>query len=114
MLSEQTPSDQSRLVSELADDQDFANLIELFVSELPDRLAAIEHAFQKSDHDEVARLTHQLKAAGPGYGFPSIGEAAASVEDWYRSRGLFAEEELADVREKIDALLDLCSRATHH
>ncbi len=113
MTPERTTSDQPQIVSEFADDADFSDLIQLFVSELPDRVAAIESAFGQGNHEEVTRLTHQLKGSGPGYGFPSIGEAAAVVEDWYRARSMPSHDELVAVREQIDSLIELCRRATH-
>lgn len=113
MVPERTPSEHSRIVSEFAHEPDFADLIELFVSELPERVAAIEDAFKDSNHTEVTRLTHQLKGASPGYGFPTIGRAAADVEDWYRSRDDDAQSEIEGVRSKIDELINLCARAAH-
>jgi histidine phosphotransfer protein HptB len=112
MTPDRSTSDQPKIISEFADDKDFSDLVELFVSELPDRVAAIESAFKACNHEEVTRLTHQLKGAGPGYGFPTIGEAAGVVEAWYRTRSTPAQEELEDVRKQIDDLVDLCRRAT--
>ena len=111
MTPERSTSDQPQIISEFADDAEFSDLIQLFVSELPDRVAAIESAFGQGNHEEVTRLTHQLKGSGPGYGFPMIGKAAGIVEDWYRARSTPSHDELMAVREQIDALVDLCRRA---
>ncbi|MBN4052759.1 Hpt domain-containing protein [Roseiflexus sp. AH-315-K22] len=113
MTPDRPQSDKPKIVSEFADDKEFSDLIELFVSELPDRVAAIESAFEAQNHEEVFRLTHQLKGSGPGYGFPTIGEAAGVVEEWYRERSEPVQAELEDVRKQIDDLVDLCQRATH-
>ena len=113
MTPERSTSDQSLIISDFADDAEFSDLIKLFVSELPDRVAAIESAFGQGNHEEVTRLAHQLKGSGPGYGFPTIGEAASTVEEWYRTRSTPSHDELIAVRKQIDALIDLCRRATH-
>lgn len=113
MAPERLTSDQPQITSEFADDAEFADLIELFVSELPERVTAIENAFSGADHEEVMRLAHQMKGASPGYGFPTIGEAAAEVESWYRARETPAQTELDEVRKQIDDLVNLCRRATH-
>jgi len=111
MTPERSISDQPHIISEFADDAEFCDLIQLFVSELPDRVAAIENAFGQGNHQEVTRLTHQLKGSGPGYGFPTIGEAAGTIEEWYRARSTPTHDELVAVREQIDTLTDLCRRA---
>ena len=113
MTPERSISDEQQIISEFADDAEFSDLVQLFVSELPDRMDAIKSAFGQGNHEEVTRLTHQLKGASPGYGFPTIGEAAGIVEEWYRARSTPSHDELVAVREQIDALIDLCSRATH-
>lgn len=70
---------QEPIVSQL-DDEDLVDLVELFVSELPDRIAALEEALVTDDPDAVARLAHQLKGAAGSYGFPTISDAAKIVE----------------------------------
>lgn len=111
MTPERSISGQPQIISEFADDAEFCDLIQLFVSELPDRVASIENAFTQGNHEEVTRLAHQLKGSGPGYGFPTIGEAAGTIEEWYRARSTPSIDELVAVREQIDNLVDLCRRA---
>src|SRR5437868_13931735 len=66
--------------STLSGDPDLAELVALFVSELPQRLADIRQAAQEQNWQEARRLSHQLRGAGGSYGFPLLTAAAAQVE----------------------------------
>ena len=54
--------------------------VELFVRELPQRLAAMHSALGADNLEQLRTLAHQLKGAAGGYGFPKLGEAAALVD----------------------------------
>lgn len=97
------------LQSLYADDPDMADLVRLFVSELPDRIASVEKAWRERRVEELTRLAHQLKGAGSGYGYPGITQAAAELERELRE--LNAREAVVDVRGELDTLLDVCRRA---
>ncbi|WP_053333676.1 ATP-binding protein [Gemmatimonas phototrophica] len=68
------------LVSELADDPDLAALATGFAEVLPDRVQSIASLVQHGDAEGAARLTHQLKGAAGGYGYPIISELARQLE----------------------------------
>ena len=72
--------DSSFLRSEFADDPDMADIVGLFVRELPQRLEAMHSALISGEIEQVRVLAHQLKGAAGGYGFPKLGEAAALVD----------------------------------
>ena len=91
--------------SELAREPDMAELVELFVQELPSRLAALQRAANAHDWPEVGRLAHQLKGASGSHGFPHLASAAASVEWTSRDRGL--ENEAGDA---LYRLANLCEQ----
>ena len=55
--------------STLSGDPDLAELVALFVSELPQRLADIRQAAQEQNWQEARRLSHQLRGAGGSYGY---------------------------------------------
>lgn len=103
MLTDDNGSDA--LVSELADD-DLLELVEMYVAELPDRIAAIEKAVDTQDLATVATLVHQLKGSAGAYGFPSITDAAKEIQP-----GAMAGEDLEALKPQIRALVDLCRRA---
>lgn len=97
----------NRLVSELADDPDMVELVEMYVSELPERIAAIEQSLADEDLSTLARLAHQMKGAAGGYGFPTITSAALELE-----MSAKAQEELEAVTGHVNAIADLCARAS--
>ena len=74
------------LYSDLSTDPDMLELVEMFVDELPDRVAAIEQPVKQANLADLAKLSHQLKGAGGGYGFSTITEAAAVVEKQAKSQ----------------------------
>lgn len=94
------------LASELAGDPDLADLIELFVSEMPQRLEALEEAAAAADLASLATLAHQLKGSAGGYGYPGITAAAAHLEACARHRS--SREDLVRATED---LRELCRRA---
>ena len=102
-----TNQSQRPLYSDLSTDPDMLELVEMFVSELPDRVAAIEQAVEQASLADLAKLSHQLKGAGGGYGFASITEAAAAVEQQAKS-----QTDISAVQESLNELLSLCHRAT--
>lgn len=100
------------LRSEYADDPEMAELVELFVSELPARLAALESAWKSGDSHTLRRMAHQLKGAGSGYGFPTVSDAAGEVESAIAGdRPEAPEAGLNAVRAKVEALVAMCRRA---
>jgi CheY-like chemotaxis protein/HPt (histidine-containing phosphotransfer) domain-containing protein len=99
-------AEQAPLTSELSGDPEFAELVELFIAGLPERINAVEGAVANLDVDTLSRLAHQLKGSAGSYGFPSITEAARDVE-----AGAKAHVELDRLRDQVDGLLQLCRRA---
>lgn len=100
------------LRSELASDPDMAELIQMFLSELPERLAAFETAVSAGEVDTLKRLAHQLRGAAAGYGYSSIGTAAGAIEDRIRQLGgQPAGSVIERVRGELDAMSVLCRRA---
>ena len=97
----------SHLRSEFADDPDMREIVAFFVTDLTDRVSAIRAAVDTDDRARLRTLTHQLKGAAGGYGFPTIGIAAATVE-----RELLGDEaQVSALHEKVNDLLQLCRAA---
>ncbi|MFQ5410855.1 MAG: Hpt domain-containing protein [Phycisphaerae bacterium] len=94
------------LISELSDDADMVELVEMFVEELPQRVAGLEAAIQQGDLDALSTIAHQLKGAAGGYGFPTITDAARRLEESTK-----AHEELDTLTEEVKAIASLCGRA---
>ncbi len=97
--------DSGHLESAYANDPDMIELVQAFVSELPDKIHAIQDASDRGDIDTLRVLVHQLKGAAGGYGFPSISEASAVLESSVK-----AQQELAAIKGEVDALVELCQR----
>ena len=97
------------IYSDLAqNDPDFAEIVELFVNGLTQRLEAIQDALQADDMDCLRRLTHQLKDSGGGHGYPTLSQNASQLEQQVL-QGATGEitqglEELADLVARIKVL----------
>jgi signal transduction histidine kinase/DNA-binding NarL/FixJ family response regulator len=91
------------LVSEFANDEDMGELVDRFVSALPDRMDSLREALGNDDLEAAARIAHQLKGTAAGYGFAPITESAARLESALHSN--------TDVKECADHLIHLCSSA---
>lgn len=93
------------LYSSLGDDPDLAEIVEMFVEELPRRIEGIVAATQQRNWAEVGRLAHQIKGAGGSHGFDQMTKPAAIVEDLARHGSDDASLESA-----VATLVDICSR----
>jgi len=71
---------ESVLISELLDDPDMLPLVQGFLVVLAERIALIEQHRALGQRAELTSLAHRLKGAAGGYGFPTITEAARTVE----------------------------------
>lgn len=62
------------------DDEDFVELVELYVSEMPERTAELRKLFKLGDIDALKTRAHQIKGSATGYGFPQLTNLAAGLE----------------------------------
>jgi HPt (histidine-containing phosphotransfer) domain-containing protein len=103
-----TPSETEPLYSDLSGDPDLAELVAMFVEEMPERVANLGGALEARDWERLGRFAHRLKGSAGSYGFPAVGRGAARVEDAIRS-GLPEIQ----IKQAVDKLLALCRRARH-
>lgn len=97
--------------SQFADSQEMAEIIELFVSEMPQRIADLRASWERGELEHVKRAVHQLKGASGGYGFPAIGEAAAKLEsDLAAALGSGSGLPIQRLQSHLGDLIRLCSR----
>jgi len=96
----------AHLQSQLADDPEMAELLDLFLSELPKRVDTVTNALRERELQTLRRVAHQMKGSCAGYGFPTIGAAAGSVE-----RTVEQGAPLEQIKGQVDELVDLCQRA---
>jgi HPt (histidine-containing phosphotransfer) domain-containing protein len=101
-----TCTDREPLYSTLAAEPDFAELVCLFVEEMPGRVEGLRSALERRDWEELRRLAHQLKGAGGGYGFEPITLSAARLEAVIR-----CSLPEAIIRQAAEELVQWCNRA---
>ncbi len=88
-------------------DPDERELIEFFLGELPERVRLIHDAMSEEDHERLSRIAHQLKGAAPGFGFQTIGDAAAQLESAIKE--LNGYDSWADrVSAQVSSLVEEC------
>lgn len=91
------------LYSDFGADDELADLVEMFVAEMPQRISALETLAAAHDWDEVGRTAHQLKGSSGSYGFQQLTPAASRVEEAIRGH-----EPEAMVLRAVAELLSLC------
>jgi len=94
------------LYSNLAVDPDLGTLVEMFVDEMPNRIATMLEQMSTSEWDKLRRTAHQIKGAAGSYGFDPITPHAMRLE--YAIRDGEPEER---IHEALDELIDVCRRA---
>jgi histidine phosphotransfer protein HptB len=100
-------NDSSELLySTLADDPDLADIVDLFVQEMPERILRLLDRFRAEDREGLRRVAHQLKGAAGSYGFAPISPAAGELEEQIVHS---APED--QIRRTLDEVIDLCRRA---
>lgn len=104
MADQQT---ENPIFSIYAADEEMAELVEFFVDELPDRIAAFAEALEAGNWETVRTISHQLKGAAPGYGFNSVGEAAGKVE-----RLVIDHASVDHTNEAAQSFIALCGRVS--
>ena len=94
------------IYSRLATDPDLRGIVDLFVEEMPGRVAALLDQLRAADWEGLRRTAHQLKGAAGSYGFDLISPCAGKVESALRDG-----EPEERIRELVAELADLCTRA---
>lgn len=106
------PGSVAPLQSAYAGDPEMAELVGMFVRELPVRLEAFVGAWRAGDREALCRMAHQLRGSGAGYGFPALSRAAADLESALRGLdGSAAGAATEAIQSKVEALLAVCRRA---
>ncbi len=94
--------------STFAADESMAELVEMFVEEIPARIETLLQAFQAEDMELLHRTAHQLKGAFGSYGFDVATEPARRLE-----HSVLNEPANRDaISHQLDHLIGLCHRMT--
>jgi len=99
--------DATPIVSDFSDDPEMTELVDMFVSELPDRIQALERSWRADALEDTRRIAHRLKGASGGYGFATLGDQAAALESALKA----PTPDLTTARAELDRLIEMCSRA---
>lgn len=91
------------LFSTLAEDPDLAEIVEMFVDEMPERIENILNCYQSEDWEGLRRASHQLKGAAGSYGFAPITPCAGILEAAIKQTR--PEDE---IRKAVDELVGMC------
>jgi histidine phosphotransfer protein HptB len=91
--------------SSLAGDPELGEIVDMFVEEMPGRVASLLDHLSRRDWDGLRRSAHQLKGAAGSYGFAEISPCAGKLEGFIREG-----EPEERIREAITELVDLCGR----
>jgi len=83
-----------------------AELVELFVEEMPGRVQNFTTLLERAEWEELRRAAHQLKGAAGSYGFDAISPVAAVLED--KIRAGYPEHEICQA---VEELCDICQHA---
>lgn len=84
---------------------DLADLVEMFVDEMPQRIESLQALANGQDWESLGRAAHQLKGSAGSYGFGQLTPAAAGLESAIRNG-----EPAAATLAALEALLGLCRR----
>lgn len=97
--------------SSFAGDAEMAELVALFVAEMPGRVETLEALWREQALEDLRRAAHQLKGSGGGYGFAPLSEAAGALEATLVGLGQGrADTSTEDLRRTYEALTGLCRR----
>ena len=106
---------ETAIHSTFADDPEMRELIGLFITEMPGKVAELRRVVAAGDLAKLRKVAPILRGTSGGYGFPSLGSTAGRIEDLLTSQSnesSKAADALDRVKADVDRLIDLCSRVS--
>jgi signal transduction histidine kinase/CheY-like chemotaxis protein/HPt (histidine-containing phosphotransfer) domain-containing protein len=97
--AEPTPAKPSQVMLDLAEDPEFQALLRQFESELPDKMRHIRITTDKQNWVELRTAVHKLKGLGASFGYPSLSDIAAQIQN------AIVKEMFDQVPQLVDLLL---------
>ncbi len=85
----------------LEEDPTLIDLINKFMSRLPNMVASIMAAYDEKDWESFSGLIHQMKGVGGNYGYPALSEICFSIESLAR------EENYTAIKKQLDQFDEL-------
>lgn len=97
------------IVSVLNDDPDYRKTIDMFVTNLPEQISAMQKALDDNNLHELSLKIHALKGLGGFAGFPIYTERAKELEQ------VIEDNQMERVRQQLGQLAELCrkTKANH-
>jgi HPt (histidine-containing phosphotransfer) domain-containing protein len=93
------------IYSRLSSDPDLHDIVDMFVEEMPSRVATLLSELNAGDWPALQRTSHQLKGAAGSYGFDAISPCAGKVEEAVKNSS--PEDQ---IRATVDELVAMCNR----
>jgi PAS domain S-box-containing protein len=90
-------------VSRLADHPRLRSVVRKFAQQMPERMKAIESAWDRRDFDNLASLAHWLKGSGGTAGFDAFTAPAKTLEQMAKAR---SEQQTAEVVAELRRLVE--------
>jgi histidine phosphotransfer protein HptB len=101
-----TPNNATELYySVLANDTELAEIVAMFVEEMPSRVREMSSYFASANWEQLGRVAHQLRGAAGSYGFDQVTPFAARLEKFVRDG-----QPEATIQAALDDLVDACGR----
>lgn len=94
------------IYSSLADEPDFEELLQFFVSEIPEKQTVFSDLAGRGDIDNLQKEAHKLKGSAGGYGFQGLSVLASQLEESCK----FTTRDSAEILRIVDELLDYLAR----
>ena len=98
------PSSTAPIYSAIGADPDFADLVDWYVAEMPERVVKLQALFAAAAWDDLRRLAHQIKGAAGSYGFPQLTPLAGRLE-----HAIVRASPEAQIEEDLAELLAHCN-----
>jgi HPt (histidine-containing phosphotransfer) domain-containing protein len=109
-MSSSPTVDMGYLYSSLANDPDLAEIVDMFIDEMPGRVQNLTNALADENWVELGRYAHQMKGACGSYGFDRLSESAARLER--ACRPVPCEEQIRAAVEELTALCQSVRRGS--
>jgi HPt (histidine-containing phosphotransfer) domain-containing protein len=102
---ESTAAHGEAIFSTYGSDPMLGEMVELYVAEMPERIAALERALSEGDRESLRRTAHQMKGAAGSYGFDPLTDAAAELESAVREN-----QPRERIQNALEELIGRCRR----
>jgi histidine phosphotransfer protein HptB len=103
----QSQLDAPPLHSSLASDPLLRDLVQLFVEEMPERIARFRGYFDSNDWDGLRRAAHHMKGSAGSYGFDALTPYSAQLE-----AALIRRAPGDEIAAALEMFLSHCARTT--